>query len=190
MQDIDSFIEEVRREKLSLNDTDPIMMQDLKKASASKVLTKYCEAMGFSKDDAILNVFIRYINGFLDSVSNVHIFRCREKVQPSRWYYQANEADILPKPVKFTPKFGPEEILNKDSQGHVILRKLIRQYGADSIADQYGIDRYKLKNTIYRRRRVTDGKQMFKALPSYHFVRALRDVIHPDYWYIFPEELK
>ena len=190
MQNIDTFINEAKNQKLLLHDTDTLMMQDLKKASAAKVLTKYCEALGFKKDDYILTVFIRYINGYMDSVNNIHIFRCREQIQPSRWYYQVNEKDIMPEPVKYTPKFDAEEILNKDSQGHVILRKLIRNTGIEPFAEKYGIDSYKLKNTLYRRKRVTDGKQVFKALPSYHFIRALREVINPDLWYIFPEELE
>lgn len=33
------------------------------------------------------------------------------------------------------------------------------------------------------------GKQCFKTLPPASVIKNLRDIIDPDYWYIFPDEI-
>lgn len=188
MQNIDSFIGKARKERLQPQDTDTYARYDLKKASQARVLTKYCNEIGFDSDDYILIAFIHYINGSIKVMNNVQVFRCRERIQPSRWYYKVTEK--LPKQIKFTEKYkDPELILYKPSEAHMRLKKLLMDFGIEKVSEDYDIHIETLKNLIYLRKRRTDGKHVFKTMPSFDVIRKLKDVIHPDLWYIFPEEL-
>lgn len=40
---------------------------------------------------------------------------------------------------------------------------------------------------IYKRK--YNNKEIFKVFPSFRTIRLLRDIILPDYWYIYEDEL-
>ena len=109
-------------------------------------------------------------------------------MQPSRWYYKINEK--LPKPVIFIPKFGVEELMYKESVGHVKFRELQKQLTVQGMADKYDLNFYQIKNILYRRLNPLTGRECFKILPPAKVIINLRDVINPDYWYVFPEEIE
>lgn len=128
-----------------------------------------------------------YLNGKLKFVSNPHIFYCREKMQPSKWYYRVDEK--LPERIEFKTKYSVNELMYKESAGHIKFNKMCEEYSIQGVADRFGLSINQIKNTKYKRMNPMTKKECFKSLPSLSIVLKLRDVINPDLWYIFPEEL-
>ncbi len=109
-------------------------------------------------------------------------------MQPSRWYYKLNEK--LPEPVQFTPKYSVDDLMYKESLGHVKFRQMQKQYTVQGLADNFDLNFYQIKNILYKRLNPLTGRECFKILPPAQVIVKLRDVINPDLWYIFPEEVE
>lgn len=190
--DIHKFIEQKEAEKRfafkEKKDDDTYALRDLKLAGEKKLLWQYIVALGIPDNKDSKNAIYYYYNGKYKSLSNPHIFMCRERMQPSRWYYKISEK--LPKPVIFTPKLGVEELMYKESVGHIKFRELQMQYTVQGLADKYDLNFYQIKNILYRRKNPLTGRECFKILPPAAVIIKLRDVINPDYWYVFPEEIE
>ena len=170
------------------SDDDTYALRDLKIAAEKKLLWAYIVALGIPDNAESKNSVYYYYNGKFKSIANPHVFRCREKMQPSRWYYKVGEK--LPEPVIFTPKYSVEDLMYKESIGHVKFRELQKQYTVQGLADKYDLNFNQIKNVLYRRMNPLTGRECFKILPQYTFIIKLRDVINPDLWYIFPEEME
>ncbi len=189
--DVKTFIKEKSEGRFAFKeqkDDDTYALRDLKIAGEEKLLWQYIVALGIPDTTESKNSVYYYYNGKYKFISNPHIFMCREKMQPSRWYYKINEK--LPKPVIFAPKFGVEELMYKESVGHVKFRELQKQLTVQGMADKYDLNFYQIKNILYRRFNPLTGRECFKILPPAKVIINLRDVINPDYWYVFPEEIE
>jgi hypothetical protein len=46
-----------------------------------------------------------------------------------------------------------------------------------------------LSNCVFKRRR-EDGLWGYRTRPAYRLVKSLREILHPDLWYVFPDELR
>lgn len=170
------------------SDDDTYALRDLKIAGEKKLLWNYIVALGIPNDAKSKHCVYYYYNGKYKSIANPHIFLCREKMQPSRWYYKVNEK--LPEPVAFTPKFTVKDLMYKESVGHVKLRELQKLYTVNGIADKFDLNFYQIKNILYKRLNPLTGRECFKILPPATVIIKLRDIINPDLWYIFPEEME
>jgi len=56
--------------------------------------------------------------------------------------------------------------------------------------EKYDLNLYQMKNIRYRRINSVTGLECFKILPPASVIVKLKDVINPDYWFIFPEEIQ
>lgn len=169
-------------------DDDTYALRAFKTASQNKLFWRYVCELGIPNDDYEKKAVFYYLNGHYKFVSNPHIFMCREKMQPSKWYYKINEE--LPPRINFTPKHKTEDLMYIESVGHVKLEKLQKQYTMPVLCERYGLGLYQMKNIRYRRLNPLTNRECFKILPPASAVIKLRDLINPDYWYIFPDELK
>lgn len=170
------------------SEDDSYALRDLKTAAEKKLLWQYIVALGIPDNTESKNAVYYYYNGKYKSIANPHIFQCREKMQPSRWYYKVGEK--LPEPVQFTPKYGVEDLMYKESLGHIKFREMQKQYTVQGLADNFDLNFYQIKNILYRRLNPLTGRECFKILPPAQVIIKLRDVINPDLWYIFPEEVE
>lgn len=188
--DVNSFINEKKKEYpfKEFSDTDTYALRDLKIAIQNRLFWSFIETIGIPKEWKNKLYVYYYLNGRRKFISNQSIFLCREKMQPSRWYYRINEK--LPKRINFTPKFDVSRLVCKESAGHQKLKKMLEHYNMQTFADEYNINLYQLKNIIYKRKHPDTMEEWFKTLPPQDFIIKLRNDINPDYWYIFPEELE
>ena len=115
-------------------------------------------------------------------------FLCRENMQPARWYYKVGEK--LPERISFTPVYTVDDFQYRKTAGLQMLENLRDEYTYSGLAEKFSINYYQLKNMLSKRTNPVTGKRCYKILPQEHFVIKLRDVINPDYWFIFPEELE
>lgn len=188
--DAEKFVREKSVGRFSFKEQkedDTYALRDLKIAGEKKLLWQYIVALGIPNNKKSKYAVYYYYSGKYKSISNPHIFMCREKMQPSRWYYKINEK--LPKPVIFTPKFSVDNLMYKESLGHIKFRELQKQYTVQGLADKFDLNFHQIKNILYRRLNPLTGKECFKILPPASVIIKLRDVINPDNWYVFPEEI-
>lgn len=169
------------------SDDDTHALRDLKTAAEKKLLWQYIVALGIPDNTESKNSVYYYYNGKYKSIANPHIFLCREKMQPSKWYYRIDEQ--LPERIDFIPKYGVEYLQHKESIGHIKLEELQKRYTMPGLCNRYDLSLQQMKNVRYRRLNPLTGKECFKILPPASVIIKLRDVINPDYWYVFPEEL-
>lgn len=170
------------------SDDDTYAIRDLKTASQHKLLWKFITELGIPDTREEKLAVFYYFNGKYKSIANQHIFYCREKMQPSKWYYNVNER--LPKKIKFIPKFKAERLMYKETVGHIKLEKLQKEYSMPELCDKFDLNLYQMKNIRYKRINPLTKKECFKILPPASVIIKLRDVINPDYWFIFPEEIE
>lgn len=187
---IDEFIENEKKEHSfkDFEDTDTHSQRELKKALQNKLLWRYIEKLGLERDSNEKYWVYYYMTGKNKSINNIVIFRCREQMQPSKWFINANEE--LPARVNFTPKFPLDSLFCKESVGHLKLKELQKMYTMQGLIEKYDLNLYQMKNIRYKRINPVTGKECFKTLPPASVIIKLKDVINPDYWFIFPEELE
>ena len=190
---IEEFVKEEKKRKpyKEFSDNDTYALRDFKIALQNKVFWRYIVQLGIpdGKDGGKekYQVFY-YVNGKNQSINNIYVFMCREKLQPSKWYYKITEK--LPPKINFTPKYTFKELMEKETVGHLMLQKLQEQYTMEGLVDKYNLKFYQMKNIRYKRKSITTGKMVFKTLPPASVMMALKDEINPDYWFIFPEEIE
>lgn len=186
----EDFINSVPEKKYMQFDdeNDTYALRELKIAAQAKQIWNYILALGIPDNRQDKLAIYYYYNQKYKSIANQHIFRCREKMQPSKWYYKLTEK--LPERIKFTPKHEVQDLMYKESAGHVKFRELQKQYTVQGLADKYDLNFYQIKNILYKRLNPLTGRECFKILPPAQLIIKLRDVINPDLWYIFPDEMK
>lgn len=189
MQNIDEFVNENKNHKFDFCDTDTHALRELKTAAQRMLLRKYIVSLDVRKtDESTIKAVYIYTLGITKSLTNVYIFRLREKIQPAKWYTLYSEP--LPSPTAFKPLLPEERILTDMSVGHMRFRKMVDEYGYSGITQVYGFSKFLINNLLSYRISKKTGIKTFKTLPSYSVIRTLKDVISPDLWYIFPEELE
>jgi hypothetical protein len=120
------------------------------------------------------------------------IYLLREQIEPVRWYYDENEG--LPEKVEFRPKYrGYDlEMMNNFKNKATAAQRWFEEAGKKriihEICEENNISYSRLKNSIYPKR-VHSEVAVYRQRPGYGIIKALRGVINPDYWYIFPDEL-
>lgn len=188
--DVTKFIEKTQKayefKEFSENDTYALRM--LKQAAQQKLFWHFIEELGIPNNRDIKSYVYYYFNGKNASIGSQYVYMCREKLQPAKWYYKIGEK--LPPRIEFTPKFGVEYLQFKESVAHQKFVQLQKEYTIANFAKTYGLSVQQVKNICYKRYSPYLEKKVFKILPPASVITKLRDVIHPDYWFIFPEELE
>lgn len=170
------------------SDDDTYALRDLKTAAQNKLFWNYIENLGIPNDGKSKYILFYYFNGKNKSFSNLSVFYCREKMQPSKWYYKNSEK--LPERVKFVPKHPIEDLPWRETMGIKKLVELQKTYTLQGLCNQYDLNYLQMKNILYKRKNLLTGKDCYKILPPERVITKLRDVINPDYWYIFTDEIE
>lgn len=188
--DIEKFIESEKKELpfKNFSDDDTHAKRELKTVLQNKLLWRFIEKLGFARDSNDKYTIYYYTNGKTQNISNSIVFKCREAMQPSKWFVNVKES--LPERIIFTPRFGVNELYVKESVGHVMLKRLQEEYTMPGLIEKYDLNLYQMKNIRYRRINSVTGLECFKILPPASVIVKLKDVINPDYWFIFPEEIQ
>lgn len=184
--DINSMEQELSpAKKFSEDDTHAV--RDLKTALQKNLYRKYLSMLGIPDNRIIKDYIYYYINGTNSSIGPQYVFMCREKLQPSKWYYRHDEE--LPKRIEFKPKYTWECMRTMETEGLRKLVELRKIHTAKGLEEKFGISFYQIKNILYKRHDPISGKEIYKIFPQKELIIKLREVINPDYWFIFPEEL-
>lgn len=169
------------------SDDDTHALRALKIASKNKLFWKYVEQIGIPKNGRYEYYIYNYFTGKSKNIGISYIFNSRENLQPAKWFFNINEE--LPERIKFNPIYEEKTLLYKESVGHIKLLDLMKDYTIQQFVDKYDLNFYQIKNLIYKKVDKKLNKEVFKALPSNSLIIKLRNIINPDYWFIFPEEL-
>lgn len=175
------------------SEDDTYACRELKTALQKKIFWKYLNFIGIPNRENERHQVYHYIyriDRANHSLRNQYVFYSREKLQPSKWYYKVTEP--LPERIKFTPKFDVSVLRYKESLGHIKLNELKEtySYSLTGLARAFSLDVNQVKNVLFKKWNPLLKKQCFRALPSENFIIQMRDIINPDLWYIFPEEVE
>lgn len=208
MYDIDKYIAEKPEEKkgfnaridLSLAQSQAVLM--LMKLQQSRLLTRFLEDVIIECDenmkgyDLLQKHFTHSLYGYESdrflSFSNKVIFIFRKVFEPSSWFYNVGEK--LPTPIPFTinPNRSGQDLFTDDTVGKILFKALAKNYKTYNLfAQEYNLPYANVKNMFSKFKYTQKGVTVvrYKTFVTESVVRNLRDTIHPDYWYIFPEEL-
>jgi hypothetical protein len=120
------------------------------------------------------------------------IFQLREHIAPVSWYYA--ETEKLPKRKLFTAKYTTynlavmRELSTKPIVAHTIFEMLREARKLTEFCVLRNINAAKIRNCTTMNKR-KDGIKGYTNRPSYPIVKQLRGIIHPDLWYVFPDEI-
>lgn len=184
-------VEELIRDRsLPLLQTDTYMVREIKTARNAGSITAYAENLGFRFGSGEQQR-IRKLPHETDPTKiapNTLIFKLRTVRRPAMWYTTVTET--LPEKIEFEDKNDVSMLMIKDSVGHAMLRQIIDEEGVSGVIENYGFQsRHEIDNILYKRKRQRDGRPIFRILPSYVFIRKLKERINPEYWYVFPDEI-
>jgi hypothetical protein len=120
------------------------------------------------------------------------IFQLREHIAPVLWYYA--ETEKPPRRKSFTAKCTAynlavmRELSTKPTAAHTIFDALREARKLTEFCVLHNIEPSRIRNCTTMNKR-KDGVKGYTNRPTYPIVKQLRGIIHPDLWYIFPDEL-
>lgn len=203
MIDIDEYI--VKNSK-PINEGDSHAACAMIKLSNAKLVTKFVQDFLFLNDkEKSLNYWSCYLESIFNykttnaalekrylNFSKKIIFDFRNVIEPVSWFYSIDES--YPEPIKFIQnKNRTSDELNKEKTvGKFLFEKLAKSYPTyQTFSDEYKIPLFHIKNMLTTRTCESNGKIeiRYKTFVTKSVIKLLREEIHPDYWFIFPEEL-
>lgn len=124
------------------------------------------------------------------------IFNLRRYISPSLWAFREDETP--PDPVRFTPliegKYGfydfdaRNEIAKEKSLGNIFFDVVRSRRALTRFCAEHNCTKNEAANFVYMKRH-KNGDLRYLARPVLPFVMKFRADIHPDWWYIYPEEV-
>lgn len=124
--------------------------------------------------------------------SFVMMFNLRQYLAPEAWCY--DETEKLPERRKFKPKYAcfdgrtRRHIILNPTVAAAYLEEIYLNGGLQGFCGEQGLSYAAVYGYAVKRKRY-DGIMGYHCRPGYRVIRKLRNVIHPDDWFIFPEEL-
>jgi hypothetical protein len=124
--------------------------------------------------------------------SYMAIYTLRSRIAPVNWYYTEQEA--VPGAVPFTALYAAggdmfrEKVMRDETAALRELAGIREARNLSLLCRNYNIEYKRLSQCVLKRVK-EDGSRGYHQRPAYDIVKALRERIHPDLWYIFPEEL-
>lgn len=210
MYDIDRYIAQIPDEEKGFNPSVDLNLARsqailaLMKLQQTRLLSRFLKdtVIGNNDDkkgyDLLQNHFTHSLYGYTSqdgrflSFSNRVIFLLRGVFEPCSWFYDV--AEEMPDPVSFTinPERTGKDLFTDDTVGKILLRSLVKNYKTyNMFAKEYKVPCENIKNMLnkfkYKHKDVTMVR--YKTFATESVIKGMRDTIHPDYWYIFPEEL-
>ena len=124
------------------------------------------------------------------------IFALRNNISPSQWIFKENES--LPKPVKFNPlvekkyphyDFDSRNELAKESTlGNIFFDILKTRRVMSKFCSLHNCEKLEAANFVYMKHH-KNGELRYLARPTLPFIRKFRKDVHPDWWFIYPDEV-
>lgn len=207
MYNIDEYISEMAAEKkfnaridFDLAHSQAVLA--LMKLQKARLLPQFLkdEVIGADKEmkgyELLQNHFTHSLYGYESerflSFSNKVIFILRTVFEPCSWFYGVEEE--LPPPIPFTanPERSAKDLFIDDTVGKILFRSLAKNFKTyNMFAETYKLPYANIKNMLTKFKYTYKGVNIikYKTFATESIIKALRNTIHPDYWYIFPEEL-
>jgi hypothetical protein len=120
------------------------------------------------------------------------IFGLRREVAPAAWFY--GEGEALPPRIGAAyiyPSFGKEireKVLGEPTAALLMIEGLKEKRELARFCVERGVKYADLWACTIKRVK-KDGRQGYHQRPPYRVIKALREAVHPDLWYTFPDEL-
>ena len=126
------------------------------------------------------------------SFSNKVVFLFREVFEPVSWFYKPNETLPEPKKININKERTESDLFREKTVGKILFEKLAKSYPTYQVfSDEYKIPYFNVKNMLQKSKFEYNGKTeiRYKTFATKSVIKLLREEIHPDYWFMFPEEL-
>ena len=124
------------------------------------------------------------------------IFALRNVMSPSQWIYMENEK--LPEPVKFTALIEKEyphydfdsrnELAKKSTLGNIFFEVLKERRAMSKFCSAHNCEKLEAANFVYMKHH-KNGELRYLVRPTLPFIKKFRAEIHPDWWFIYPDEV-
>lgn len=124
------------------------------------------------------------------------IFALRNIISPSQWIYREDEE--LPQSVKFNPivetkyphyDFDSRNELAKESTlGNIFFDTLKERRVMSKFCASHNCEKLEAANFVYKKHH-KNGELRYLARPTLPFIKKFREEVHPDWWFIYPEEV-
>lgn len=127
------------------------------------------------------------------SFSNKIVFLFREIFEPISWFYEPNEVLPEPKKININKERTQDDLFREKTVGKILFEKLAKSYPTYQVfSDEYKIPYFNVKNMLQKSKFEYKGKTeiRYKTFATKSVIKLLREEIHPDYWFMFPEELQ
>lgn len=126
------------------------------------------------------------------SFSTKVIFIFREFFEPITWFYKPNESFPEPKKLLYNKNRTESELYKEKTVGKILFERLAKSYPTyQSFSNEYKIPVDNIKNMLRKSIFVYNGKKeiRYNTFVTKSVINKLKEEIHPDYWFMFPEEL-
>jgi hypothetical protein len=123
--------------------------------------------------------------------SFIMIFNLRQHIAPVEWFY--DETEKLPEKREFQAKYSGfdrqawQHIIRHPTVAVAYLEEIFLDGRLPDFCAEQGF-RYAAVYRYAAKKKRYDGIWGYPPRPGYKVIREFRDIIHPDDWFIFPEE--
>ena len=124
------------------------------------------------------------------------IFALRNNISPSQWIFKENEE--LPEPVKFNPLIEKKypnydfdsrnELAKESTLGNIFFDILKQRRVMSKFCSLHNCEKLEAANFVYMKHH-KNGELRYLARPTLPFIRKFRKDVHPDWWFIYLDEV-
>lgn len=124
------------------------------------------------------------------------IFLLRRSISPASWIYM--ESEKLPAPVDFKPiieeKFpaydfpARKELAKQKTLGHLFFDIIRERQVLTRFCAIHNCPLMEAANFIYMKKN-RNGEIRYTHRPTVPFITKFKEAIHPDFWFVYPEEV-
>ncbi len=162
-------------------------------------LAKECKFTETAKNLGLSEARIKFLNQIiLGKVRPTYgiIFSLRRFISPAQWVFKEDEE--LPAPVSFRPLVEEKfPVYNMEARTELSTRKSLGHIYFDAIKEGHVLSKFcavhncpaaEIANVIYMKKHPTEDRRCLKR-PAVPFITKFRTDIHPDFWFIYPDEV-
>lgn len=124
------------------------------------------------------------------------IFALRNIISPSQWIYREDEN--LPEPVKFNslvekkyPHYdfdSRNELAKESTLGNIFFNILKERRVMSKFCIMHNYKKTEAANFVYMKHH-KNGELRYLVRPTLPFIKKFREEVHPDWWFIYPDEV-
>lgn len=180
------------KERLERITSSNIAMHFFQEKKKGKQTSLFFKDLGISMDQ--MNFIYKIINGTMLPTYTI-IYLMRDTVRPAWWFY--NEGDILPKeieykktPIRYKGKSTMSKNMETPTLGHIYMEQLKLAKCCNKFCLDHNISYCERGNYFTMRTDSRTGKKKYPSKPSFSIIDRLKDVINPDWFFIYPKEVE